>query len=93
MSLFRNVSRKFATGQSLWDPKFLSQINKKNEILKVILNELSPNPMSYKIGKYIIITFSIVNNPFPCHIYVYNRKLFFKVHDYILLGSCPEIPC
>ena len=26
-------------------------------------------------------------------IHVYNWKLLFKVHDYVLLGSCPELPC
>ena len=26
-------------------------------------------------------------------IHVYNWKLLFKVHDYVLLGSCPEFPC
>ena len=25
--------------------------------------------------------------------HVYNWKLFFKVHYYVLLGSCPKIPC
>ena len=30
----RRIKRSFATGQSVWDPKFLSQINKKLKILK-----------------------------------------------------------
>ena len=40
----------------------------------------------------IIITFSVVSNPYTC--YPYNSwKLFFKDHDYVLLGSCLKIPC
>ena len=35
-----------------------------------MLNELSPNTMSNTIDKYIIITFSIVNNPYPWHLYM-----------------------
>ena len=31
--------------------------------LKVLLNKLSPNTMCNTIDKYIIVTFSIVNNP------------------------------
>ena len=27
------------------------------------------------------------------YMHVYHWKLFFKVHDYVLLGFCPEIPC
>ena len=46
------------------------------------------------IDKYIIITFSIVNNPLPMSsMHFYNSKLFFKVHNYVLLGSCPKIAC
>ena len=26
-------------------------------------------------------------------IHVYDWKLLFKAHDYVLLGSCPEFPC
>ena len=29
----RRIQRSFATGQPVWDPKFLSQINKKLQIL------------------------------------------------------------
>ena len=49
--------------------------------------------MSETIAKYIIITFSIENNPYPCHPHVFNWKLLFKVYDYVLFGSYPEIPC
>ena len=38
--------------------------------LKVILNELSPNRTSNAIDKCIIITFSLLNNPYPCHPYM-----------------------
>ena len=55
--------------------------------------ELFLSTLSNTIDKYIIITFSIVNNPYLCHPYIFNWKLFFKIHHYILLGSCPEIPC
>ena len=46
--------------------QFLFQI-KKTKNLKVTMNEFSPNIMSDTIGKYIAITFSIVNNPSPRH--------------------------
>ena len=42
----------------------------KTKYLNVILNELSPNTMS-NINKYIIIAFSIVNNPYPWHSYMF----------------------
>ena len=35
------------------------------------MNELSPNTLSNTITKYIIITFFIVNNPYPCHPYMF----------------------
>ena len=35
---------------------------------------------------------NIINKSIPS-IYVYILKLFFQVHDNVLLGSCPEIPC
>ena len=62
--------RSLATSQLVWDPKFLSKINNKLKILKVILNELSPNTMSNTFNKYRIITFSKVNNPDLCHPYM-----------------------
>ena len=65
------IQRGFAAGQPVWDPKFLSQINKKLKILKIILSELSHNTMSNTIDEYIIIAFSIVNNPYPCHPYMF----------------------
>ena len=64
------IQRAFATGQPAWDPKFLSQINKTKN-LKVNLNELSPNTVSNTIDKCIIITFSIVNNFYQCHPYMF----------------------
>ena len=35
------------------------------------MNEFSPNIMSDTIGKYIIITFSVVNIPSPRHPYTF----------------------
>ena len=38
--------------------------------------------------------YSVSKQPLPKpSIHVYNWKFFFKVHNYFLLGSCPEIPC
>ena len=54
-----------------------SQINKKLKFLiKVILNELSSNTMPNKIDKYMIIIFSIVNNPYPCHPYMFITEIY-----------------
>ena len=51
------------------------------------MSELSTNTMSNTIDKYIIII------PLPMlSVNVYNWKFFFKAQDYVLLGSCPEIP-
>ena len=78
--------------QPLWDPKFISQINKKKKKnLKVILNELSLNTMSNAIDKYIIIQFSIVNNPY--HPYMFMNENYSSRFTIIFLGFCPEIPC
>ena len=35
------------------------------------MNELTLNTMSNTIDKYIVITFSIVNNPYRCHPYMF----------------------
>ena len=35
---------------------------------------VTPNTMSNIIVKYIIITFSIVNSPYPCHPYMFLTK-------------------
>ena len=35
------------------------------------MNELSTNTVSNTIDKYIIITFSIVSNPYPCHPFIF----------------------
>ena len=42
-----------------------------SQILIPIKNELSPNAMSTTIDKYIIVTFSIANNPQSCHPYMF----------------------
>ena len=64
----RGVSREgFATSQPVRESKFLSHINKKLKTFSVILSELSPTTISNTIDKYIIITFSVVNNPYPYH--------------------------
>ena len=58
------------------------------------MNELSPKIMSNTTDKYIIITFFIVHEtPIHCYHTCCNWKLFLKVHDHDLLGSCPEISC
>ena len=48
-----------------WIPN--SYLKSKTKTLKVILKELSPKIMSNTTDKYLIITFSIVNNPNPHH--------------------------
>ena len=58
----------------VWDREFLSQIKKNTKNLEVILKELSPNTMPNTIDNYIIITFSIVNNPYPCDPYIFVTK-------------------
>ena len=59
----------------------------------LLLNGLFPNAMSNAIDKYVIITFSIVNNPLTMPSkHVYNWKSFFRVHDCVLLGSYQQIP-
>ena len=50
----------------------------ENKNLKIILNELSPNTMSYTIDSYIIFTFSIVNNPYPCYLYMFITEILLK---------------
>ena len=57
----------------------------------MILNKLSPNTIPDTIDKYTMITASIVPKPLLMpSIHVYNWKLFFKVHNHVLLGSCSE---
>ena len=73
-TLQRPIQRGFATGQPVWELKFLPQIDKKTKTLKVILNELSPNTISNTIDKGTIVTFSIVNNPCPCHSYMFTTE-------------------
>ena len=51
----RRIQRDFTAGKPVWDPNF----------------ELFPNVMSNTIDKYILITFSIVNNPYLCHPYMF----------------------
>ena len=46
--------------------------------------------MSETIAKYIIITFSIENNPYPCHPYVFNWKLLFMSFSAPTLKSLAE---
>ena len=48
------MQRGFDTGQLVWDPKFLSQIN-----------EIFAITMSDTIVNYVITTFSIVNKSCP----------------------------
>ena len=48
----------FPTGQPVWDSKLLSQINKKLKMFNTVHN-------------YIIITFSIVNNPHTCYLFMF----------------------
>ena len=49
-----------------------------SKILKIILNELSPNTVFNTIDKYIISIFSIVNNSFPCHPYMFVTKNYYS---------------
>ena len=48
------------------------------KILKTILNELSPNTVFNVIVKYIINIFSIVNNSFPCHPYMFVNNNYYS---------------
>ena len=52
-----SIQGGFITVQSLWDPKFLPQINRKLKILKVILNKPFPNAMPCTLCKCIITFF------------------------------------
>ena len=73
---------------------FSGGINENTEFLEVIVwNFFYWTNSSNIIDKYIVITFFIANNPSMPSIHAYNWKLFFKVYNYVLLGSCPEIPC
>ena len=47
------------------------------KILKIILNELSPNTVFNAIDKYTSI-FSIVNHFFPCHSYMFVTKNYYS---------------
>ena len=49
-----------------------------SKILKIILNELSPNTVFNTIDKYIISIFSIVNNSLPCHQYMFVTKNYYS---------------
>ena len=70
-----NLQIDFAIDQLVWDPKFLTQTN-KTKTLNVIFPELSPNTMSNTIDKDIIITFWTVNNPYPCHPYMFVTEIY-----------------
>ena len=48
--------------------------------------------MSNTIAEYIIITFSIINNPYLCHPYMSITENYSSKFNYVLLGSCHEIP-
>ena len=48
------------------------------KILKTTLSELSPNTVFNIIVKYIISIFSIVNNSFPCHPYMFVTKKYYS---------------
>ena len=50
-------------------PKLIK--NKNLNELNLNLNELSPYTMSNTNDKCITITFFIVNNPYPCHPYMF----------------------
>ena len=69
-------------------PKFMKVKN-----LKVILNELSLNTMSNTIGKYIIITFHIVNKPYPCRPYMFITEIILQSSQLCLFGFLPWNPC
>ena len=45
-------------------------------LLKVIFNELSHNAMFHAIDKYIIVAFSIMNNPYSCHPYMFIAGIY-----------------
>ena len=67
------IQRGFTTSQPVWDPKS----NPKSK--------LSPNPISNAVNKYIIIVFSIVNNPYPCRSYIFiteNYSLKFTIMSF-----------
>ena len=48
------------------------------KILKIFLNELSPNTVFNTIDKYILSIFSIVNNSFPRHPYMFVTKNYYS---------------
>ena len=72
MQLQGCIQGGFTNGQTVWEIQIQHSYAKhKTKNIKVILNELSPNTISNTIDKYIIITFSIVNNPWPYHSYMF----------------------
>ena len=42
------------------------------------MNELFPNAIYNTIDEYIIITFSILNNPYQCHPYIFITENYFS---------------
>ena len=75
----RDVSREILQLVNWYEiPNSYPKLLKKTKNLKVILNELSCKTVSNTIDKYIIITFSIVSNPYPCCPYMFITKNYFS---------------
>ena len=51
-----------------------------------MLNELFPKTMSNTIDKFIIISFSIVNNPYPCHPYMFITENYYS--KFTIMSFC-----
>ena len=59
----------------------------------MILKEVSPNTMSNTIDKYIIMTFSIVNNPYPCYPYKFITENYSsKIMSMSFWAPAPKSP-
>ena len=65
--LHGRIQRGFSTGPPGMGSQLLTPNLWKVKDLKVILNELFPKTMSNTTDMFIIISFSIVNNPYPYH--------------------------
>ena len=59
----------------------------------MILNEVSPSTVSNTFDKYIIITFYIVNNPYPCYPYKFITENYSSKITIMLFGApAPKSP-
>ena len=71
LNYYRRIQRGFGAGQPVWDPKFLSHINKKLNYVKVISVNFAL--LQRLIDNYLTIFF-LVNNPYSWLIYIFKTE-------------------